>query len=67
MIKWLLKWLKSLRRKKNAGVFVENILKNKKNIKKNWLVLKKICDDNFQNVIARLQKLTAHAPKASIR
>ena len=67
MIKWLLKRLKSLRRKKNADVFVENILKNKKTIKKNWLVFKKIFDDNFQNVIARLQKLAAHAPKASIR
>ena len=67
MIKWLLKRLKSLRRKKNADVFVENILKNKKTIKKNWLVFKKIFDDNFQNVIARLQKLATHAPKASIR
>ena len=51
MIKWLLKWLKSLRRKKYAGSFVENILKNKKTIKKNLLVFKKICDETLQNVI----------------
>ena len=58
---------KVIKEEEKCWGFCRKYFEKQKNIKKNWLVLKKICDDNFQNVIARLQKLTAHAPKASIR